>query len=268
MPAARRLLVALGPLAVLAACASTAGTNGAVPIDDTRRADGPPATAAVTAPDSGATGDTTGAVAPTGPDPVAQAVEDVLGGQAAISRPVGDDGRAPEVTDDRVFILGDSIIESAGPTHYDTIRRELAPLGWEAIIDAQSGRTTPEGLAALSRRGRDVHDVVVVLLGHNDAIDPTAYRERIETLVSGLRDVPLVLLLTNYEFERGRDRMNDQLRVIGALHDNVELVDWNAVAGATDGAIGPDGLHLTRTGARALAATIAVSLGVAPAAAT
>ena len=62
--------------------------------------------------------------------------------------------------------------------------------------------------------------------------------------------------------------MNDQLRVVDALHDNVELVDWNAVAGATDGAIGPDGLHLTRTGARALAATIAVSLGVAPAAAT
>ena len=49
------------------------------------------------------------------------------------------------------------------------------------------------------------------------------------------------------------------------LHDNVELVDWNAVVKATPGAIGPDGLHLTRTGARALGATLAVAvLGLAP----
>ena len=62
-------------------------------------------------------------------------------------------------------------------------------------------------------------------------------------MVAELGDVPLVLLLTNYEFERGRDRMNDELRLVDALHDNVQLVDWDAVAKATDDAIGPDGLH-------------------------
>ena len=194
-----------------------------------------------------------------------QAVEEVLGGQASISRPVGDDGRGSRrSTDDRVFVLGDSITESAGPEIYDTIDGQLEALGWEATIDARAGRTTPEGLASLEHRRDDVHDVVIVLLGHNDAVDPTTYRDRLETMVAELSDVPLVLLLTNYEFERGRDRMNDELRLVDALHDNVELVDWNAVAGATDGAIGPDGLHLTRTGAQALAATIAVSLGPAP----
>ena len=189
---------------------------------------------------------------------------DVLGGQAAISRPVGDDGSRPEVRDDRVFILGDSIVESAGPGYHDTIRRQLVPLGWQPTIDAQQGRTTPEGLRVLRQRRRDVHDVAVVLLGHNDAVDPTAYRARIDAIVDELSDVPLVLLLTNYEFEPGRDRMNDQLRVVDALHDNVELVDWNAVVKATPGAVGPDGLHLTRTGARALGATLAVALGLAP----
>ena len=188
---------------------------------------------------------------PAGTDPVVAAVADVLGGQASISRPVGDDGSRPGVRDDRVFVLGDSIVESAGPDFYDTIRQQLVPLGWKPTIDAERGRTTPEGLRVLEQRRRDVHDVAVVLLGHNDAVDPTAYRARIDAIVDELADVPLVLLLTNYEFEAGRDRMNDQLRVVDVLHDNVELVDWNAVAKATPGAIGPDGLHLTRTGARA-----------------
>ena len=251
---------------MLAACASTAGTNGAVPIDDTGPADGPPATAAATVPDSGATGDTTGAVAPAGPDPVAQAVEDVLGGQAAISRPVGDDGRAPEVTDDRVFILGDS---DHRVRRTDSLRHHPPGAGAPRMGShhrrAERPHHCPKGWRRCLGTGRDVHDVVVVLLGHNDAIDPTAYRERIETLLSGLRDVPLVLLLTNYEFERGRDRMNDQLRLVGALHDNVELVDWNAVAGATDGAIGPDGLHLdAHRRARPSPPRIAMSLGPAP----
>ena len=48
-----------------------------------------------------------------------------------------------------------------------------------------------------------------------------------------------MLLLTNYEFERGRDRMNDELRLVDALHDNVQLADWDAVARATDGAMVP-----------------------------
>ena len=87
----------------------------------------------------------------------------------------------------------------------------------------------------LEDRRDDVHDVVIVLLGHNDAIDPATYRDRLETIVAELADVPLVLLLTNYEFERGRDRMNDELRLVDALHDNVQLADWNAWPGRRTG---------------------------------
>jgi lysophospholipase L1-like esterase len=249
----------------LAGCAASAASDGAVPIDEIS---GPAATAGgstAAAEPTGTTGsEAAGSEAAASPDPVVEAVSDVLGGQASISRPVGDDGSRPRVSDDRVFILGDSITESAGPGYYDTIARQLLPLGWSTTIDAKSGRTTSQGLDVLRRRRRDIHDVAVVLLGHNDAVDPSAYRKRIDAIVDELAGVPLVLLLTNYEFEKGRDRMNDQLRVVDALHDNVELVDWNAVVRSTDGAVGPDGLHLTRTGARALGATIAVSLCLAP----
>jgi lysophospholipase L1-like esterase len=258
-----RVLLALGAAVLVAACSSSAASDGAVPLDELHGSSTSAPGTEGAAPDPAADRGTADG-GPTGTDPVVAAVADVLGGQAAISRPVGDDGSRPEVRDDRVFILGDSIVESAGPGYYDTIRQQLLPLGWRPTIDAQRGRTTPEGLRVLQQRRRDVHDVAVVLLGHNDAVDPTAYRARVDAIVDELADVRLVLLLTNYEFEPGRGRMNDQLRVVDSLHDNVELVDWNAVVKATPGAIGPDGLHLTRTGARALGATLAVALGLAP----
>ena len=261
MSAPRRALLALGAAALVAGCASSAASNGAVPIDELPGASSPPSATDAVAPTDTGPATTSG---PDATDPIVAKVADVLGGQASISRPVGDDGSRPGVRDDRVLVLGDSIVESADPAHDDTIRRQLVPLGWQPIIDGQQGRTTPQGLEVLQRRRRDVHDAVVVLLGHNDAVDPTLYRARMEAIVDELADVPLVLLLTNYEFEPGRDRMNDQLRAIDALHDNVELVDWNAVVKATPGAIGPDGLHLTRTGTRALGAALAVSLGLAP----
>jgi lysophospholipase L1-like esterase len=263
MSAVWRALLTLGAAVLVSGCSSSAASHGAVPLDELHGSSTPTVSSEAESPDPTADGAAPGST-PDGTDPVVAAVADVLGGQASISRPVGDDGSRPEVDDDRVFILGDSIVESAGPSYYDTIRQQLVPLGWRPTIDAQRGRTTPEGLRELEQRSRDVHDVVVVLLGHNDAVDPTAYRARIDAIVRDLADVPLVLLLTNYEFEPGRDRMNDQLRVVDALHDNVELVDWNAVVKAVPDAIGPDGLHLTRTGARALGATLAVALGLAP----
>ena len=257
------VLGALGAAVLVAGCSSSAASGGAVPIDELHGSSTSTAPPEAAAPDPTSDGVSGGSV-PVGTDPVVAAVADVLGGQASISRPVGDDGSRPGVSDDRVFVLGDSIVESAGPAYYDTIREQLVPLGWVPTIDAVRGRTTPEGLRVLQQRRRDVHDAVVVLLGHNDAVDATAYRTRMEAIVDQLADVPLVLLLTNYEFEPRRDRMNDQLRIIDALHDNVELVDWDAVVKATPGAIGPDGVHLTRTGARVLGATLAVALGLAP----
>jgi lysophospholipase L1-like esterase len=257
VPPGRRTPIALAALALLTSCTAGAASKGAVPIE---HISAPTDTAPTTeAPDV-----TPDLAAPSTSDPIVAAVDELLGGQATVSRPVGDDGSRPDITDDRVFILGDSITEAGGPANYDTIRQALVPLGWRPTIDAVKGRTTEEGLRVLQKRRGEIHDVVVVLLGHNDPVDPIAYREHLDAIVEELADVPLVIFLTNEEFEKGRERMNDQLRVVDALNDNVQLVDWNAVVEHTRGAVGPDGLHLTEQGARALAATIAVSLGMAP----
>jgi lysophospholipase L1-like esterase len=243
-------------LGALTGCATTAASGGAAPGD---QAPSPPTVTESTLPP-----DVTPDLAPATTDPIVAKVQQLLGGQASISREVGDELQRPDVTDDRVFILGDSITEAGGPDSYDTIREALRPLGWRATVDAVKGRTTSEGLRELKRRRSSVHDVVIVLVGHNDPVDPVAYREKLDAMVKELAGVARVIFLTNYEFEPGRDRMNDQLRAVDALTDNVEVVDWNAVVDHTPGAIGPDGLHLTEEGARALAATMAVTLGVAP----
>ena len=189
MSAVWRALLALGAAVLVAGCSSSAASDGAVPLDELHGSSTSTAGTEAAAPDPTADRGTADS-GPAGTDPVVAAVADVLGGQAAISRPVGDDGSRPEVRDDRVFILGDSIVESAGPDYYDTIRQQLVPLGWRPTIDAQRGRTTPEGLRVLQQRRRDVHDVAVVLLGHNDAVDPTAYRARIDAIVDELAGRP------------------------------------------------------------------------------
>src|SRR5262249_11782323 len=132
-------------------------------------------------------------------------------------------------------------------------------------VDAFMGRTTAEAVQSLRSHLSTVGQVVVILIGHNDPVDPTSYRTQMTRLLGLLPDVPRILLLTNYEFDRGRDHMNQVLREMAAADARIELVDWNLVASGTKGAIGADGLHLTGIGERALADTISGALGAAPA---
>jgi lysophospholipase L1-like esterase len=170
----------------------------------------------------------------------------------------------PEVTDDRVFLVGDSITESIGPRYSGAVCHALEPLGWNVTVDAFMGRTTAEAVQSLRSHLSSVGQVVVILIGHNDSVDPTSYRAQMTRLLDLLPDVPRVLLLTNYEFERGRDRMNQVLRDLAAIDPHIQLVDWNLVVQGTKGAIRGDGLHLTSIGEEALSDTIASALGAAP----
>ncbi len=160
----------------------------------------------------------------------------------------------PTVTDNRVYLVGDSITESISSRYSGAVCDTLGPLGWNVTVDAYQGRHTAEAAQSLRAHRSGVGQVVVVLIGHNDAVDPESYRTQIERLIGLVPDARRVLLLTNYEFERGRDRMNDVLREIasadgeGGAKDRIELVDWNAAVEAVDGAIRSDGLHLTDDG--------------------
>jgi lysophospholipase L1-like esterase len=176
----------------------------------------------------------------------------------------------PEVTDNRVYVVGDSIAESIASRYSGLICDALGPLGWDVVVDAVQGRRTDQAVRSLRTNRERVGQTVLVLIGHNDGIDPESYRQRIDQLISLVPEARRILLLTNYEFERGRDRMNEVLREIAAVDgdggpdDRLQLVDWNAAVEDVDGAIQRDGIHLTDSGQRALATVMAAALGPAP----
>ena len=180
----------------------------------------------------------------------------------------------PEVTDNRVYVVGDSIAESISSRYSGAVCDVLSPLGWNVTVDAVQGRRTDQAVQSLRAHRSGVGQVVVVLIGHNDGVDPDSYRRQMERLIDLIPNARRILLLTNYEFERGRDRMNEVLRELadddgtGGPQDRIELVDWNAAVEQVDGAIRGDGVHLTSNGQEALADTIAEALGPAPKAAS
>src|SRR5262245_6731303 len=176
----------------------------------------------------------------------------------------------PVVTDNRVYVVGDSIAESIASRYSGLICDALGPLGWDVVVDAVQGRRSDQAVRSLRNNQSRVGQTVLILIGHNDGIDPEGYRQRIDQLISLVPEARRILLLTNYEFERGRDRMNEVLREIAAVDgeggpdDRLQLVDWNAAVEDVDGAIQRDGIHLTDSGQRALAIVMAAALGPAP----
>jgi hypothetical protein len=171
---------------------------------------------------------------------------------------------APQSTDPRVFLLGDSVLEATTSDYYDTMEPRLERLGWDPTIDADAGRNTEQAERELRRNRDDVGDTVVVLIGHNDPPSAREYRSRLEGLLEEVDDVPRVLLLTIREFDEEMAPLNGVVRSMPRRHDNVELVEWDEVVADADGALVPDRLHLTEEGAQLLATVVAGALGPAP----
>jgi lysophospholipase L1-like esterase len=161
---------------------------------------------------------------------------------AAVTAPDG------SVVDRRVFVLGDSVILGAEPQ----IEATLGAAGWDVIFDATVGRTARGGLEEILRRRTEVGGTVVVMLGHNDGADPQIFGPDADALLSELADVPRVLWLTIHAVKDYYEEANHLLAVVAAGRANVQLLDWDAVAD-TPGVTNPDGLHLTPTGAQAMA---------------
>jgi lysophospholipase L1-like esterase len=169
----------------------------------------------------------------------------------------------PRVTDNRLFLLGDSVMGTMRPGNTDEARKVLEPLGWKVTLDAADGRFADEAISVLRDRRKDIGQVVVILIGNNYGGDEKLMARQFDTMLALLDGVPRIVFLTVEEAAAKQAEVNAELRRIAA-DPRVTLVDWNAVVKSTQGANRPDGLHLTPFGAAVLARTIADAVGPAP----
>jgi hypothetical protein len=163
----------------------------------------------------------------------------------------------------RVIVIGDSVVASTARRYTGDMCEVLVPLGWQVEVDAETSRFIEFGNSVLDRRLAAGWDVGVIMLGNNYAGDEARYRQQLERMVRRLSPNPVVLLTVS-EFIPSRRAVNDVIREMAEIYDNVMIVDWAATTLADGSLVGGDGLHLTTAGRAALAADVSLALGPAP----
>ncbi|MBX3313132.1 MAG: hypothetical protein KF906_02330 [Actinobacteria bacterium] len=153
----------------------------------------------------------------------------------------------------RVLVVGDSVMLGAASAIESTLGQD--PLEVDAVVSRTTGRSTD---AALSH-GTD-WDVVVAMLGHNDAGSASVYQPAYRRLLDAYADVPRVVVVTLHEVRPSYAGVNAFLRAEAERRPNVRVLDWNAVASADPGLTAHDGLHLSASGGRRMADEISAQV--------
>jgi len=154
-----------------------------------------------------------------------------------------------------VYILGDSVILG---TQY-VINQQLA--GWQVTLDAKVSRRMDQGLGIVAAKGGNLGRVVVVHLCTNWYGGD--YAAAAETLIATLRGADRIVWSTCVPWVGAINQANDAIKALPALHPNLAVVDWAAIAG-TPGYTAGDGLHLQGQGQYAMADLVAKAIGPAP----
>ena len=163
----------------------------------------------------------------------------------------------------RVIVIGDSVVASTSKRYSNDMCKALVPLGWQVELDAETGRFVEFGAKVLDQRLSAGWDASVILLGNNYIQNQDGYRQQLDRLVRRLSPDPVVLL-TVTEFVSTRRAVNAVIREMADKYPNVTIVDWATTTAEDRTLTGGDGLHLTPSGRKALAANVALALGEAP----
>jgi len=145
-----------------------------------------------------------------------------------------------------VLVLGDSLAVGMRPS-----LRELLP-DRTLTFDVRSGRTTPQGLAALRRERRHVRpQTVVVSLGTNDGSSTTTFYDRIQRVLSAVPDDACVVwpAVTRPPRKGAYDGLNRALRRQARRDHRLTVVNWDRMVAHGTVRL-PDGVHPDAEGFR------------------
>lgn len=138
-----------------------------------------------------------------------------------------------------ILYVGDSL----GVGTFPELRRLLPDVALDG--DNRIGRSSGEGLRVLRSTLRRKHGIVIFDIGTNDR-DASTMKKNLKRARRRAGDRPLVVFTLN---KPSVAPLNGVLRDFAASADNVELVDWRAVAGK-EGLLAGDGIHATAAGYR------------------
>lgn len=154
----------------------------------------------------------------------------------------------------KVFMVGDSVMESTDPDHTNTAEEIIGAAGWDITMDALKNRKTSEGRAIVKTNLKKLPDTVVIMLGHND--DQAKFADEANAMLDLLAGVDRVYWLTMVEPRFAK--ANATLRSLQADHPNLHLIDWASQV-RKDWMVS-DGLHLREIGSENLAKVILAGL--------
>jgi len=176
----------------------------------------------------------------------------------------------------RVTVFGDSAATAMAydPTAKQTLSRgidlrlEVAPC--RRLGDTScpyDGVRPPNVIDRATTLGAELGPVVVVAVGYNDY--EANYTENIDGAMAAFRKagVQHVLWATLRAGRQSYANMNDMIRAAAKKYPEITVLDWDAESRNEPDWLQPDGIHLTPSGAEAMAAMIEnalVQLGVAP----
>lgn len=168
---------------------------------------------------------------------------------------------------ERVTVIGDS---SAAAIEYEPTARTILARGIDLDLQIAVCRrlvdnscpykgSRPPTLVALLP-SIQLGSTVVVAVGYNDSED--TFSESVETTLKALGKAGVVhiLWLTLRSERQSYIQMNDVIRAAAAHHPGLTVVDWNAYSRSHQDWFQPDGLHLTDSGATAMATLVHRSL--------
>ena len=189
-----------------------------------------------------------------------------------VTRPVQEDGTAAElvgekVIDNRLLVIGDSIMASTATRYSGLMCDKLVPLGWAVEVEAEPSRFIDFGNRVLDKvldpvvGTPDDWDAAVVHLGSNYGRDQKRFEDELRVILYRLAPRP-TLLYTVTEYRPAWAEVNETIRKLAGEFPNVDVVDWEQTA-RYPGVLSGDGLHPTNTGREVLVDLTASALGPA-----
>ena len=204
------------------------------------------------------------------PSTVAPAREPIV--SVPVTPPVQEDGTTAElvgdkVIDNRLLVIGDSIMASTASRYSGLMCDSLVPLGWAVEVEAEPSRFIDFGNRVLDKvldpvvGTPDDWDAAVVFLGSNYGRDQQEYEDELRMILGRLEPRP-TLLFTVTEYRPAWAEVNQTVHKLAAEFDDVTVVDWEQTA-RYPGVLSGDGLHPTNTGRQVLVDLTASALGPA-----